>query len=156
MPRSAELPEEFKEQIVLYHKAGKGYKSISKITGLHKSTIRSIIRKWKMLGTVMNRPRSGRPAKISPKMQRKIIKEVAKKPEITLEELQTCLAIAKVNVHKSTIRRRLDQIRLRERVSKRRTLQNKKPKVHFRFEKDAQVFEGSCVKTEVAEVEVSV
>lgn len=153
MPRSAELPEEFKEQIVMYHKAGKGYKSISKITGLHQSTIRSIIRKWKMLGTVMNRPRSGRPTKISPKMQRKIIKEVAKKPEITLEELQTCLAIAKVNVHKSTIRRRLDQIKLREMVAKRR---NKKSNAHLRFEKHAQVFERSCVKTEVAEVEVSV
>ncbi len=161
MPRSNELPEEFKEKVIFYHKAGKGYKSISKIMGLHKSTIRSIICKWKMLGTVMNLPRSGRPPKISPRAQCKIIQEVAKNPEITSKELQAILALSKVKVHESTIRKRLDLIRHRERVPRRKSLQKKKKiNAHLLFEKklqeDAEVFEENLVKTEVAEVDVFV
>uniref|UniRef100_A0A672NXR3 Uncharacterized protein n=1 Tax=Sinocyclocheilus grahami TaxID=75366 RepID=A0A672NXR3_SINGR len=126
MPRSKEIPEDVKEKIIFYHKSGKGYKAISKIMGVHRSTVRTIISKWKTLGTVMNLPRSGRPTKISPRTQRKIIQEVTKKPEITSKELQASLALAKIKVHDSTIRRRLGQIRKRERVSKRKTLQKKK------------------------------
>lgn len=160
MPRSNELPEEFKEKIILYHKTGKGYKSISKIMGLHKSTIRSIICKWKMLGTVMNLPRSGRPPKISPQAQRKIIQEVAKNPEITSKELQAILALSKVKVHQSTIRKRLEIIRHRERIPRQKSLQIKKEKnAHLLLEKklqEADVFDENLVKTEVAEVEVFV
>lgn len=110
MVRSGEISEDIKEKIISYHKSGKGYKSISKITGLHKSTIGSIICKWKTLGTVMNLPRSGRPPKISTKVKRKIIKEVTKKPEITPKELQACLALAKVKVSEVTIRRTLGKL----------------------------------------------
>ncbi|KAK7123826.1 hypothetical protein R3I93_022056 [Phoxinus phoxinus] len=161
MPRSNELPEEFKERVIFHYKAGNGYKSISKIMGLHRSTIRSIICKWKTHGTVMNLPRSGRPTKISPRTQRKIIQEVSKNPEITSKELQASLALAKVKVHDSTIRRRLDRIRHRERVSRGKPLQKKKKiNTQLLFEKklqeDSQVFKENLVKTEVAEVEVSV
>jgi len=160
MPRSNELPEEFKERVIFHYKAGKGYKSISKIMGLHRSTIRSIICKWKTHGTVMNLPRSGRPTKISPRTQRKIIQEVTKNPEITSKELQASLALAKVKVHDSTIRRRLDTIRHRERVSRGKLQKKKKINTQLMFEKklqeDSQVFEESPGKTEEAEVEVSV
>ncbi len=58
----------------------------------------------------MNLPRSGRPPKISTKAERKIIKEVTKKPEITPKELQACLALAKVKVSEVTIRRTLGKL----------------------------------------------
>lgn len=114
-----------------------------------------------MLGTVMNLPRSGRPPKISPRAQRKIIQEVAKNPEITSKELQAILALSKVKVHESTIRKRLDLIRHRERVPRRKSLQKKKKiNAHLLFEKklqeDDEVFEENLVKTEVAEVDVFV
>lgn len=110
MPRSKEIPEDVKEKIIFYYKSGKGYNAISKIMGLHRSTVRTIISKWKTLGTVMNLPRSGRPPKISTKVKRKIIKEVTKKPEITPKELQACLALAKVKVSEVTIRRTLGKL----------------------------------------------
>ncbi len=158
MPRSKEIPEDVKEKIIFYHKSGKGYKAISKMMGLHRSTVRTIISKWKTLGTVMNLPRSGRPTKISPRTQRKIIQEVTKKPEITSKELQASLASAKIKVHDSTIRRRLGQIRKREIVSKRKTLQKTKRNACALFEnnlqEDSQVNEENLLKTEVAEVEV--
>lgn len=108
----------------------------------------------------MNLPRSGRPPKISPRAQRKIIQEVAKNPEITSKELQAILALSEVKVHESTIRKRLDLIKHRERVPKGKSLQkNKKINAHLLLDKlqeDAEVLEGNLVKTEVAEVEVFV
>lgn len=109
MPRS-ELAEDIKEKIIFHHKSGKGYRSISKTMGISRSTVRSIIRKWKTLGTVMNLPRSGRPTKISARAERKIIKEITKKPDITVKELQASLALAKVKVHVSTITRTLGRL----------------------------------------------
>jgi len=97
---------------------------------------------------------------ISPRTQRKIIQEVTKNPEITSKELQASLALAKVKVHDSTIRRRLDTIRHRERVSRGKLQKKKKINTQLMFEKklqeDSQVFEESLGKTEEAEVEVSV
>lgn len=158
MPRSKELPEDVKEKIIFYHTSGKGYKAISKIMGLHRSTVRTIISKWKTHGTVMNLPRSGRPTKISPRTQRKIIQEVTKKPKITSKELQASLASAKVKVHDSTIRRRLGKIRKGEMVSKRKTMPKKNMHACVLFknnlQEDSQVFEENILKTEVAEVEV--
>uniref|UniRef100_A0A9J7WZE8 Transposase Tc1-like domain-containing protein n=1 Tax=Cyprinus carpio carpio TaxID=630221 RepID=A0A9J7WZE8_CYPCA len=158
MPRSKEIPEDVKEKIIFYYKSGKGYKAVSKIMGLHRSTVRTIISKWKTHGTVMNRPRSGRPTKISPRTQRKIIQEVAKKPGITSKELQASLALAKVKVHDSTIRRKLGQIRKHKIVSKQKSLQKKKINACVLFENnlqdDSQVYEENPIKTEVAEVEV--
>ncbi len=55
----------------------------------------------------MNLPRSGRPTKITPRAQRRLIQEVTKNPTTTSKELQASLASVKVSVHDSTIRKRL-------------------------------------------------
>ncbi len=49
------------------HQARKGYKTISKEFGLHKSTVRQIVYKWRKFKTTVTFPRSGRPTKIIPK-----------------------------------------------------------------------------------------
>lgn len=69
---------------------------------------RSIIHNWITLGTVMNLLRSGRPTKISPRAECKIIKET-KKPDIMAKERRP-LALAKVKVHESTITRTLGRL----------------------------------------------
>ncbi|XP_071968847.1 uncharacterized protein [Engystomops pustulosus] len=63
MPRSKEICEEVRRKVVEAHQAGKGYKSLSKVFHLHRSTIRQIIYKWKVFNTIATRPRSGRPTK---------------------------------------------------------------------------------------------
>ncbi|KAM4031591.1 uncharacterized protein ACNLHF_019001 isoform 2-T2 [Anomaloglossus baeobatrachus] len=63
MPRSKEICEEVRRRVVEAHEAGKGYKSISKVCALHRSTVRQIVYKWKTFNTVSSRPRSGRPTK---------------------------------------------------------------------------------------------
>uniref|UniRef100_A0A0E9WVM2 Sleeping Beauty transposase HTH domain-containing protein n=1 Tax=Anguilla anguilla TaxID=7936 RepID=A0A0E9WVM2_ANGAN len=68
MPRSKEIPEEReKKDLFEIYQAGKGYKAISKALGLHQTTVRAIISKWRTLGTVVNHPWSGWPAKIPPR-----------------------------------------------------------------------------------------
>ncbi|XP_073435805.1 uncharacterized protein [Dendrobates tinctorius] len=65
MPRSKEISDEVRRKVVEAHEAGKGYKTISKVCDLHRSTVRQIIYKWKTFNTVSSRPRSGRPTKIA-------------------------------------------------------------------------------------------
>lgn len=65
MPRTKELSEELRKRVVGAHEAGKGYKIISKEFGLHRSTIRQIVYKWRIFKTTVTLPRSGRPTKIT-------------------------------------------------------------------------------------------
>ncbi len=63
--RSKELPEELRDRIVARHRSGQGYKNISAALKVPKSTVASIILKWKTFGTTRTLPRAGRPAKLS-------------------------------------------------------------------------------------------
>ncbi|KAK3508611.1 hypothetical protein QTP70_035201, partial [Hemibagrus guttatus] len=107
MPRSKELQKQMRKKVIEIYQSGKGYKAISKALGLPRTTVRAIIYKWRKHGTVENLPRSGRPTKITPRVQRQLIQEVTKDPTTTSKELQTSLASVKVSVHDSTIRKRL-------------------------------------------------
>lgn len=74
MPRKKELSEDLRAKIVDLHKTGKGYKIIARTLGIHLSTVREIVHKWRRFNTVATLPRSGRPTKTSAKT--KIINEV--------------------------------------------------------------------------------
>ncbi|XP_044130787.1 zinc finger protein 367-like [Bufo gargarizans] len=70
MPRSKEISEEVRKKVVEAHKDGKGYKAISKVFDLHRSTVRQIIYKWKVFNSIDTRPRSGRPTKLDTILRR--------------------------------------------------------------------------------------
>ncbi|XP_012987768.3 zinc finger protein 2-like isoform X2 [Esox lucius] len=95
MPRSKEIPEHLRKTAVDAYRAGKGYKAISKALGLHRTTVRAILSKWRKFGTVVNLPRSGRPAKISAKAKCKIIQGVTNNPRTTSRDLQACATSSK-------------------------------------------------------------
>ncbi len=78
MPRSKEIQEQMRNKIVDMYQSGKGYKAISKALGLQRTTVRAIIHKWRKLGTVVNLLKSGRPTKITPRAQWRLIQEVTK------------------------------------------------------------------------------
>ncbi len=107
MPRSKEIQEQIRTKIVNMYQSGKGYTAISKALGLQRTTVRSIIYKWRKLGTVVNLPRSGWTTKITPRAQWQLIQEFIKEPRTTPKEPQASLASIKVSVHDSTIRKRL-------------------------------------------------
>ncbi|XP_068111821.1 uncharacterized protein [Hyperolius riggenbachi] len=107
--RSKEISEDLRQKVVEAHKSGKGYKSISKELGLHRSTVRQIIYKWKKFSTVLTLPRSGRPTKISAKARRTIVKQMTTNPRVTSKDLQASLALDNICVHQSTIRKTLSK-----------------------------------------------
>uniref|UniRef100_A0A8C4S766 Transposase n=1 Tax=Erpetoichthys calabaricus TaxID=27687 RepID=A0A8C4S766_ERPCA len=113
-------------EVIEIYQSGKGYKAISKALGLQRTTVRAIIHKWQKHGTVVNLPRSGRPTKITPRAQRRLIREVTKDPRTTAKELQASLASIKVSVHDSTIRKRLGKNGLHGRFPRRKPLLSKK------------------------------
>jgi hypothetical protein len=51
-----------------------------------KTTVASIILKWKKFGTTKTPPRAGRPAKLSNRGRRALVREVTKNPMVTLTE----------------------------------------------------------------------
>ncbi len=89
--RSKELPEELRDRIVARHRSGQGYKKHSAALKVPKSTVASIILKWKTFGTTRTLPRAGRPAKLSYRGRRALVREVKKNPKITVAELQRCI-----------------------------------------------------------------
>ena len=117
---------ELRKQVVDAHQAGKGYKTISKQFGLHQSTVRQIVYKWRKFSTIVTLPRSGRPAKITPRARRIIFQEVTKNPRVTSKDLQASLALANVSVNESTVRQTLNKHGVHGRIARRKPLLSKK------------------------------
>ncbi len=106
---SKELPEELRDRIVARHRSGQGYKKNSAALKVPKSTVASIILKWKTFGTTRTLPRAGRPAKLSYRGRRALVREVKKNPKITVAELQRCIREMGESCRKSTITAALHQ-----------------------------------------------
>uniref|UniRef100_A0A8C1VXN7 Transposase n=1 Tax=Cyprinus carpio TaxID=7962 RepID=A0A8C1VXN7_CYPCA len=126
MPISKEVQKQIRKKVIEICQSGKGYKAIFKALGLQRTTVRAIIHKWQKHGTVENLPRSGRPTKITPRAQPRLIQGVTKDPTATSKELQASLASVKISVHDSTIGKRLGKNGLHGRVLRRKLLLSKK------------------------------
>ncbi|KAK3556293.1 hypothetical protein QTP70_007047 [Hemibagrus guttatus] len=88
MSKSKELTVDLRDRIVLRHRSGEGYRKISAALKFPVSTVASIIRKWKKFVTSRTLPRAGRPAKLSDRGRRALVREVTKNPMVTLKQLQ--------------------------------------------------------------------
>ena len=85
--RSKELFVVLGEGIVLRYRSGEGHQTISAGLKVPKNTVASIIFKWKKFGTTKTLPRAGRPAKLSNRERKALVREVTKPPMVTLTEL---------------------------------------------------------------------
>ncbi len=68
-PHGKELSEDLKKIIVSLHKDGIGYKKIAKTLKLSCSTVAKTIQRFNRTGSTQNRPRHGRPKKLSARAQ---------------------------------------------------------------------------------------
>ena len=68
-PHGKELSEDLKKRIVALHKDGVGYKKIAKTLKLSCSTVAKTIQQFNRTGSTQNRPRHGRPKKLSARAQ---------------------------------------------------------------------------------------
>ncbi|XP_021163156.2 AT-rich interactive domain-containing protein 3B isoform X1 [Fundulus heteroclitus] len=81
--KTKEHSRQVRDEVVEQFNAGLGYKTISKALTISRSTVGSIVRKWKVFGTTANLARHGRPPKDKGRTR-----EAAKMPVVTLEGLQ--------------------------------------------------------------------
>jgi transposase len=137
MPRTKEISEDLRLRIVDLHKAGKGYKSISKSLDVHQSTVRQIVYKWRKFSTVATLPMSSRPAKMTAKGQRRMLNEVKKNPRVSAKDLQKSLEHANISVDESTIHKTLNKNGVHGRTPRKKPLLSKKNiAAHLKFAKE--------------------
>ena len=113
MGKTKKLPKVIRDKIVDLHKAGMGYKKISKQLGKKLTTIGAIIRKWKKHKVTTNLPRSGAPRKISPRGISMMMRKVRDQPSATQEELVNDLEAVGTTATKRTISNTLHRARLK-------------------------------------------
>ncbi len=70
-------------------------------------------------------PRSGQPTNITPKARCVTVCEVAMDPRVTSNQLKAILTLPNVNIHESTIRKRLSNHRVNGKVARRKPLLSK-------------------------------
>ncbi|KAL0162929.1 hypothetical protein M9458_042325, partial [Cirrhinus mrigala] len=132
--KSKEHTRQVREKVIEKFKAGLGYKKISQALNIPRSTVQAIIQKWKEYGTTVNLPRQGRPPKLTGRTRRALIRNAAKRPMVTLDELQRSTAQVGESVHRTTISRALHKVGLYGRVARRKTLlkeNHKKSRLQF-------------------------
>ena len=103
MDKTKELSKDVRDKIVDLHKAGMGYKTISKKLSEKETTVGAIIQKWKTYKTTINQPWSGAPCKVSPHGVRMIMRKVRDQPRTTQEELVNDLKAVGTTVTKQNI-----------------------------------------------------
>ena len=110
-PHGKELSEDLKRHIVALHEDGQGYKKIANTLKLSCSTVAKIIQRFKRAGSTQNRPRVGRPKKLSARAVRHIqmlsLKDRRRSPVSIAAETEE---VGCQPVSAQTVRRTLHQI----------------------------------------------
>jgi len=124
--KSKELSVDCRDRIVSKHRSGEGYRKFFAAFKVPMSTVSSIIHKWKNFGTTRTLPRAGRPAKLSDRGRRALVREVTKNQMVTLTELQ-CFSVERGEPsRRTTISAALHQSGLYGRVARRKPLLSKR------------------------------
>ena len=115
--KSKELSVDLRDKIVMRLISGEGYKTISRVLKVSKSTVVSIIGKLIKYGTTQTLSRAGHPTKLSNQARRPLVREVTKNPMTTLTELQSSLAETGEPARSTSVSTALHQSRLYGRVA---------------------------------------
>ncbi len=116
-----------------------------------KSTVASIILKWKTFGMTRTLPRAGRPAKLSYRGRRALVREVKKNPKITVAELQRCIREMGESCRKSTITAALHQSGLYGRVARHMKSPHEFAKKHL---KDSKMVTNKILWSDETKIEL--
>ena len=110
-PHGKELSEDLKRHIVALDEDGQGYKKIANTLKLGCRTVAKIIQRFKRAGSTQNRPRVGRPKKLSARAECQIqmlsLKDRRRSPVCIAAEIEE---VGGLPISAQTIRRTLHQI----------------------------------------------
>lgn len=127
--------EERRLVIDLHKNQNKSYSEISKIISRSRSTVQNVIKRFKNEHRVENKPRSGRPSKLTSRDKTKIKHLVAQDPFISASKISG--ELEKYNnkkVHPETVRRAIVEAGFNSRVPRRKPLiseVNRKKRIAF-------------------------
>uniref|UniRef100_A0A3B1IFP7 Transposase Tc1-like domain-containing protein n=1 Tax=Astyanax mexicanus TaxID=7994 RepID=A0A3B1IFP7_ASTMX len=137
MGKSKELSVDLKKRIIDLNKSGKSLGAISKQLQVPRATVQTIIRKYKVHGTVVSLPRSGRKRKLSHAAERRLVRMVKSQPRITKKQVCKDLEADGTQVSVSTVKRVLHRHGLRGcRARKKPLLQKRHLKTRLKFAAD--------------------
>ncbi|KAI4874720.1 hypothetical protein NFI96_007700 [Prochilodus magdalenae] len=139
MVKAREWSQKTREEVIALHKNGNGYKKIAKLLNIPRDTIGSIIRKFKLKGTVETLPGRGRKKILTATAVRYLKRNVEKNPRVTAKELKKDLSDVGTEVSAQTIRRPLHNEDLHARTPRRTPLLTPKNK-----KKSTAVCQKSC------------
>ena len=123
---SKELAVELRDTIVRRHQFREGCRTISKVLKVPRSTVSSIIRKWKEYGTTQTLPRAGHLTKLSNRARRTLVMEVTKNPMTPLTKLQSSLDEMGKKTRRTTVSAAPHKSRLYGRVARPKPLMRKR------------------------------
>lgn len=136
-----DISEEIRYKIVHLHKEGQSQRKISKKTGVSKTGVQKILKRYRENGTPNNQGRPGRPRKLSPDDKRYL--EISS----LIDRTKSSSALASdlkestgVSVHPSTVRRQRSVIGLRGCVAiKKLTRRKDEAKIKIKEENEEQI-----------------
>lgn len=122
-PHGKELSTDIRKRIVALHKDGLGYKKISEALKVGRTTVAGVVQRFLKTGSTLNRPRQGRPKKLSPRAVRQIKKmALADRRRSAGSIAEEVRAAGGQPVSAQTIRRTLHQDGLHGRRPRRKPL----------------------------------
>jgi len=113
--RNTRVPTPGRWKVVHYREEGVFAAEVGRLLGLPDSTVRSIYKKYQETGDVKDKPRSGRPLKVTLDVEERIITEITNHSGQSLTQI---IEETKVDISKPTTWRTLKDNRFSCRTSK--------------------------------------
>ena len=114
--KTKELAKQVRDKVVEKYKSGLVYNDTSETLIIQWSAIKFIITKY----TTTSLPREGRPPKLADRTRRAIIREVTKRPKVTLKNLENSTDETDVSIRSTTVSCTLHRLRLYGRVVRKK------------------------------------
>lgn len=123
MPKTKEYSEDFRQLVIQHHLLGKSLREIAEIVRTAKSTVQSIVNKYKQMKTVKTIPGRGRKRKTTHTVDQVIINKIQQNRGISAKAIQNeLLNDLGVSISVRTILYRLNEGSNRGRVAQKKQL----------------------------------
>lgn len=134
-PKSKEIGADERKIILKLRDEGKSYREIARTIGRSHSSVQYVVQNFKSTNSILSKPRSGRPSKLTEREKRTILGSVKQNPRITAIQIKSNIkeSFGK-EIHEDTVRKILKKSDFHGRVARRKpfiSVINRKKRVDF-------------------------